>query len=288
MSNIKPSRYSKSPTAYDNRDFFEANLLDFALKSDKSTMEMPFFSLSTKPDLRTFEWSSQDGLCSIKIIPSTMGRATQLDKDILIYLISQYKTAENWNRKDISRRIRFVVHHYLKATKKNTSGREYTRIENALLRLRGTTITTNIKTGGVEFKQGFGLIESWKIIEKPDSSSKMIAVEVVLSEWLYNAIQSHDVLKLNSEYFQIRSPLERRIYEIARKHTGQQLKWTIGLALLQSKIGSTATPSKFRHMLIKIALSNKIPEYKIEINLSRNQVEFYKKDVKQRIQAKSK
>ena len=261
MSNLKPSRYSKSPTAYDNRDFFEANLLDFALKSDKSTMEMPFFSLSTKPDLRPFEWSSQDGLCSIKIIPSTMGRATQLDKDILIYLISQYKTAENW---------------------------EYTRLENALLRLRGTTITTNIKTGGVEFKQGFGLIESWKIIEKSDLSSKMIAVEVVLSEWLYNAIQSHNVLKLNSEYFQIRSPLERRIYEIARKHTGHQLKWIIGLALLQSKIGSTATPSKFRHMLIKIALSNKIPEYKIEINLSRNQVEFYKKDVKPRIQAKSK
>ena len=203
MSNSKQSYMSKLPTAYDNRDFFEANLLDFALKSDKSTMEMPFFSLSTKPDLKVFTLTTLDGSQTIKIIPSALGRATQMDKDILIYLISQLKTAENWKRKDLSRRVRFVIHHYLLATNKNTCGREYKRFQNALQRIRGTTITTNIKTNGMEFKQGFGLIESWKIIEKSDSNPKMAAVEVVLSEWLWNAIQANDVLKLNSNYFYI-------------------------------------------------------------------------------------
>lgn len=279
---------SKLPTAYDNRDFFEANLLSFALKSDKSTMEMPFFSLSTKPDLRTFNWTSRDGSRTIKIIPSVLGRATQMDKDILIYIISQLKFSENWKRKDSSRRVRFVVHHYLLATHKNTCGREYKRLENALQRIHGTTITTNIKTNGVEFKQGFGLIESWETLKKSDSNPKMTAVEVVLSEWLWNAIQAHDVLTLNSSYFHIRSPLERKIYEISRKHTGYQSKWTIGIDLLRIKTGSSATPAKFRHMLCKIALSNKMPDYKMEINISKNQVDFYKKNVSEYIQAKLK
>jgi hypothetical protein len=42
-------------------------------------------------------------------------------------------------------------------------------------------------------------------------------------------------LTLNRDYFRLRKPIERRIYEIARKHCGRKKEWSIGLALLHKK-----------------------------------------------------
>src|SRR6185437_1654457 len=38
------------PDRHPNRDFFVADILDWALKDDRHTMEHPMFSLSKKPD----------------------------------------------------------------------------------------------------------------------------------------------------------------------------------------------------------------------------------------------
>ena len=46
----------------------------------------------------------------------------------------------------------------------------------------------------------------------------MISVKVSLSDWMYNAVLGHEVLTLHRDYFRLRKPLERRVYEIARKH----------------------------------------------------------------------
>ena len=78
-----------------------------------------------------------------------------------------------------------------------------------------------------EIKEGFGLIDKWKIIEKSKDDDKMIAVEITLSDWLFNAAVGKDILTINQDYFRLRKPLERRIYEIARKHCGAQKEWRI-------------------------------------------------------------
>lgn len=44
-----------------NRDFFLADLFDYAMKDDGASMEAPIFTLSTKPDLSIWEWRSKDG-----------------------------------------------------------------------------------------------------------------------------------------------------------------------------------------------------------------------------------
>ena len=44
-----------------NRDFFLADLFDYALKDDGASMEAPIFTLSTKPDLSIWTWTSKDG-----------------------------------------------------------------------------------------------------------------------------------------------------------------------------------------------------------------------------------
>jgi plasmid replication initiation protein len=68
----------------------------------------------------------------------------------------------------------------------------------------------------------------------------MVAIELRLSDWLYNAILGREVLTLNRHYFRLSGGLERRLYELARKHCGHQVKWTIGVDLLHKKTGSTA------------------------------------------------
>lgn len=186
------------PDRYQNRDFFICDLFDYALKDDGASMEAPIFTLSTKPDLSSWEWHSADGTKHIEVYPSIKGRATQFDKDVLIYVISQMTRALNEGRADAKNRtVRFRVYDYLVSTNKLTGGVEYLRLELALDRLRGTNIKTDIRTGGHRIREGFGIIDKWRVIEKSPVNERMIAIEVTLSEWLYSAVQAHEVLTLH-------------------------------------------------------------------------------------------
>lgn len=74
-------------------------------------------------------------------------------------------------------------------------------------------------------------------------------VEVTLPNWLYRALHERKVLKISSDYFRIRKAIDRRIYEIARKHCGSQSEFNISLEKLYLKTGSTANKSGFKRML---------------------------------------
>ncbi|MFD1810575.1 replication initiator protein A [Gemmobacter lanyuensis] len=69
---------------------------------------------------------------------------------------------------------------------------------------------------------------------------RMISVTVTLSDWLFRAVLGRSVLTLSRDYFSLRKPLERRIYELARKHCGRQPDWRVSLAVLHKKAGSAA------------------------------------------------
>lgn len=260
-----------------NRNFFLCDLFDYALKDDGASMEAPIFSLSTKPDLSIWEWRSLDGNKYIKVYPSVLGRATQFDKDVLIYVISQMTDALNKNREDANNRtVRFRVYDYLVATNRHTSGREYKNLRLAFERLAGTRITTDIRTGGQRVREGFGIIDSWTIIEKSPVDERMIAVEVTMSKWLYNAVQAHEVLTISENYFRLRKPLERRLYELARKHCGKQTLWRIGLALLREKCGSKSSLKLFRHSIREIITKGPMSDYRLELDSHTDQVTFFK------------
>lgn len=264
------------PVHHPNRDFFLCDLFDYALKDDGVSMEAPIFSLATKPDKAIWHWESKDGTRAITVTPSVLGRATQFDKDLLIYVVSQMTEALNRDRLDAqSRTVRFRVYDYLVSTNKLTGGKEYQRLQDGLERLRGTSIKTNIKTGGQIVKEGFGIIDSWKIIEKSPDDERMIAVEISLSKWLFNAVQAHEVLTINPDYFRLRKPIERRLYELARKHCGDQTRFVIGLALLQEKCGSQSTLKEFRRSLRELILADTLPDYRMLLEEEKDQVIFY-------------
>ena len=77
----------------------------------------------------------------------------------------------------------------------------------------------------------------------------MVQVAVTLSDWLYRAVLSQSVLTLGRDYFRLRKPLERRVYELARKHCGRQAEWRVGMATLAKKSGSASPLRVFRRMI---------------------------------------
>ncbi|RZT91037.1 replication initiator protein A [Advenella incenata] len=271
----EPTEQGLIRVRHPNRDFFLADMFDYALKDDGASMEAPIFTLSTKPDLSIWEWRSKDGNKYVKVTPSVLGRATQHDKDVLIYVVSQMTEALNRGREDAKNRtIRFTVHDFLVTTNRQTSGEGYKLLHQAFERLRGTSVSTDIRTGGTRVREGFGIIDRWKIIEKSRTDERMIAVEVTLSDWLFNAVQAYEVLTIHPDYFRLRKPMARRLYEIARKHCGRQSQWVISLRLLQEKTGSKSTLKEFRSAIRAIQADNSLPEYSLYLEETNDKVVF--------------
>jgi plasmid replication initiation protein len=245
------------PDRHPNGDFFLCGIFDALPKDDLASMEHPLFSLATRPDRQVLRYDHND--VSVEVTPSVKGRATIHDKDILIYCVSQLMAALNAGRA-VSRRLHLRAHDLLVATNRETSGDSYRRLREAFERLAGTRITTNIVTGETETTTGFGLIESWEIVRR-SRGGRMVSVAVTLSEWLYRAVLSKSVLTLSRDYFRLRRPLERRIYELARKHCGRQPEWRVSVETLLKKSGSTSPRRVFRAMLREMIARDPLPDY---------------------------
>lgn len=243
-------------------DFFVCDIMDAAPKDDMASMEHPLFSLSTKPDkrLRVYEHNGN----KIEIRPSYDGLATIHDKDVLIFCISQLIAKMNRGEPP-TRTMHLKAHDILVATNRPTNGAGYERLKAALERLSGTRITTDIETNGERVIQGFGLIDNWKIIAKDKKSERMVSMSVTLSEWMYNSAVGKEVLTLSRDYFRLRKPIERRVYEIARKHCGHRQTWNIGLKTLQKKCGSSAPIREFRRMIKSLVEHNHLPDYSVSL-----------------------
>ncbi|CAK8741735.1 hypothetical protein SODG_005053 [Sodalis praecaptivus] len=142
-------------------------------------------------------------------------------------------------------------------------------------RLKGTMIETNIFYS--EEKQesiGFGLIDSWRILEEKKGNLDIGMIEVTLPDWLYQALHKKKMLKISPDYFRIRKAIDRRLYEIARKHCGNQGEFTISLEKLHLKTGSTALLKMFRHNIKQLAKANDLPDYSLRYDAKADMVIF--------------
>jgi plasmid replication initiation protein len=270
MDSTKPAKIARSPLLPDRHpepDFFVCDIFDAVPKSDTASMENPLFSLSTKPDMspRTFT----RGKNWLKINPSAYGLATVHDKDILIYCISQCMAALNAGQ-PIMKTLRFNAHDLLTVTNRATNKKGYELLKNALLRLQGTQIETNITTGGKEQWDAFSFIDSARTI-RTSRDGRMQAIEITLSDWVFNAINAkgQDLLTISREYFRLRKPLERRLYEIARKMCGKNKYWRLRINTLHEISGSGSSLSEFKRMIKSIIEENQIhkhiPDYEFSI-----------------------
>jgi plasmid replication initiation protein len=259
-------------------DLFRCDITNWPLKDDLASMEFPIFSLSKNKDLETREYRRGNRI--VKIIPSSVGAATVFDKDLLLYIASQLIEAKNKGM-PTSRTVVIDSCDFLIGTERGDGRASFERIVDLLNRLRGTTIQTNIETGGVIQTEGFGLIDGYKIshekkrtVKEADERgkevtrhiSRVLQFSVTVSEWLYNGLMNYEVLTLDHAYFRLSRSIERRLYEIARKHCGDQPMWKINIDLLAEKIGTRVSRAKFRDELRQTIKADALPEYRLALD----------------------
>lgn len=258
---------------------YTADFSDFPFKSEQLSLEVPLFSMEKK-DLETWRWASSDGKTQVEVTCGPHGRATMHDKDILIYCVSQIMAGLNAGVRS-GRTLRFGARAFLRATGRGTRGDDYVRLRDSLKRLKGTLITVETEGGqgkNTRSARQVGFLDEWLVLERGEFHKK-VTIEVTLSSWFFSQVTRQNVLTLDPSYFSL-PPLQRRIYEIGRKHVGNQAGWLVSLEQLKDKTGSrVARLRKFEEKIREIIDADSIPVYRLGL-VGKGQVKFYQKDQK--------
>ncbi|MGW8192426.1 replication initiator protein A [Sphingomonas hankookensis] len=232
------------------------------IRGERSLMAFPFFALAKNAWMKPLTY--QANAVSIEVRPSASGVATIYDKEIVLYIAS-LMLAKIEVGESVTQDFVFTAHDLFTVTGANHSARSYGRLSEALERLQGTQIKTNIEAGG-EGEEGFF---SWLSEAKLHYSRtrggerRLKAVKVRLCDWLFRAILlDRHVLDYAAAYFQL-GPIERRIYEVARSSGEDRLE--TDLATFRLQIGYQNPLANFRNALKQIAAADSIPDYRLEL-----------------------
>ncbi|EHH3086447.1 replication initiator protein A [Salmonella enterica] len=260
------------PKKYTEQEFFIADEMAItSFRDELASMEHPFFALKGG-DTKVREY--KNGNVSVTVKPNADGLATVFDKDIWIYAISKLQQAI-FEEKPISRTIAFTPYDFFVTTNRDKGGRSYDELRKSLERLAGTRVQTNIVYSPEKQEtENFGLIDKWRILEEKKGKLDIGMVEVTLPDWLYQGVTQTKILKISPDYFRIRKAIDRRLYEIARKHCGYQKEFTISLELLHMKAGSSALLKMFRHNVKQLAKMNDLPDYAVTYDVQNDTVKF--------------
>jgi plasmid replication initiation protein len=246
-------------------DLFLDSLVDTPIKDDRALMEFPFFSLQKQP--RHTPIVFEDSRVKIEITGGERGIATIWDKDVIIYVISLINDRIERGA-PVSPAVCFAAHDFLKLTGRGTSATVYEQFKDTLFRLRSTTIKTSIVADGEAEERGFGWIDSYRIHRRDVRGGRkiMAAVEVNINDWMFRAIvKDRRILTIHRDYFGLKMALERRLYELARKHLGNQNVWTISLVRLHQKCGAESHLRQFKVMVVKVAERGRLPDFHLDV-----------------------
>lgn len=234
------------------------------VRGERSIMAFPFFALTKVAQMKPIEYRSEN--VSLEVRPSQKGVATIYDKEVVLYIAS-LMIAKLREGEPAGQDFTFTAHDFFRVTGTSQSARSYDRLSGALERLQGTQIRTNIETGG-EGEEGFF---SWlseanlKYMRRPGGEKRLKAVRVRLCDWLYRAIKMDQrILSYHHDYFSL-GPIERRVYELARSHCGEDTPWEVDIDVLRRQVGSSDTAPRFKHALKGIAEADELPEYHVAI-----------------------
>lgn len=233
------------------------------VRGERSIMAYPFFALATswkKP------LSYKTDSVSIEIVGTPSGVATIYDKEILLYIASLL-LAKIESGVPASQDFYFTAYDLFRVTGTNTSARSYNRLQDALERLQGTQIRTNIESGGEGERGYFSWLSEARLsyTKLKNGKQQLNGVRVRLCDWLYRAIVlDRAVLDYDPSYFQI-GPVERRLYEVARAICSPGAV-EIDIDDLRLQIGYQNTTRHFRNVLKGIAEQNAVPDFQIDLS----------------------
>lgn len=248
------------------------------IRDIRDFMINPFFTMSTRHpvkeeirvDLPNGKW--------IKATPSVHGLPTYLDADLLKFAATMIRARQR-KGEPVSRNILINPREFLKWSGRSDGGDDYKRFRAMISRLRGTTIETNISNDASENQNHqFGFIE-YGGVHEDKKTGRMKQVRLTLSDWCFQYIcADQGLLTLSSNFFLIKTPSKRRLYEIVRAHVGHQsIKWRCGLDKLQIKFGSRSQLKEFRRTIKRLCSSDDLPEYSVHYDRESDQLVAFKR-----------
>jgi len=262
------------PLKYPQGDLFVCDVPDVILKDDMASMEHPFYSLSKKPDreVRRYEYNGK----WIEFRPSIKGLPTIYDKDLIIYAIS-HLVAGIEQGEEIPKTVEIDPYSFFLFTQRGTGGRDYQALCDSLDRIDGTRYRTNVLFKGTKTDEWMGIIDR-AALETDEKTNRPRKLRITLSDMIIEAIKERkNVLTLHRDYFRLRKPIQRRIYELARKHCGNQEEWRPYVKTLHVKSGSKAELREFRRALKNLVEEKSLPDYDIALDEENDQVIFTNK-----------
>jgi hypothetical protein len=103
------------------------------------------------------------------------------------------------------------------------------------------------------------------VVMTANGTEKSRCVEVELSRWFFNLICSTpNVFTYSAEFFSL-SPLEKRLYEVARAHCPDGGQWAINLDRLRCRVGSDSDLKRFKLNIANISSTGSIPDYSLRV-----------------------
>ncbi len=240
-------------------ELFSAIFTDIATRDMQDTMEVPFLSLSKKPRFQPIQYKGHDGVEITVTGGAPYGIANIWDWDLIMWLLSQIRQA--LDRGDTtSRKIRFHPHAFLKDARREAGGAQYRRLEDAITRLKNTSITTTMRS-----KNGRTIMFSWLEYTDldRDENGRLKNATVVLPEWLFEAVSDRKlILSLHNDYFLLTGGIERWLYRFIRKQAGSNAHgWSWKFRTLYERSGSTQRFSDFAIALREATKKGKLLDY---------------------------
>lgn len=245
---------------------------DLAFRDTQETMERPFFSLAKRKRLKPIEYVSPDSTIFVKVYATPeFGMATIWDADILIWAASTLNAQRKAGANDLPRTLTFQAHDLLQTIGRDTGGRDYQLLRDALGRLQSTTIRTNIRPLGRKKERQFSWIESWSDLVD-EASGQSLGMTLTVSDWFYEGIlMDRNLLSIDPAYFAITGGRERWLYRVARKHAGGNGSegFAIPMPTLFEKSGAEGTYRRFKFEMLALAARADIPGFEILVEARR-------------------
>lgn len=251
-------------------DLFVPYVSELPMRDQRETMERPFFSLSKRKRIKPIEYVSPNGEVFVNVYPNAeFGMATIWDVDVLIWAASTINNMRKRGANDVPRTLHFQPYDVLKTISRDTGGREYRLLREALGRLQATTIVTNIRVQKGKKQRQFSWIESWTDLQDEETQQSK-GMSITLSDWFYEGVlMDGGLLAIDPLYFSITGGRERWLYRIARKHAGGagESGFAISMPTLFEKSGAEGTYRRFKFEIQALAKRNKVPGYALSLEL---------------------
>lgn len=244
------------------------------------TMAYPFVSLSTK---RLEPIRFKDSKAQVLVTANhTYRMATVWDWDIIILFISVLNERRERGL-PISRHLEFSPTDVLKHIARNSGGRSYKQLAEAIRRLNFTGVSLRAPYGPEYVREyPFSWLDYYEIplryfgeengndLQGRPTPNKLWKVS--LSEWLFgqaSGAQPKGVLAVHPHYFQLRQGVERFLYRIARRSVSQKdngKAWSFTLETLFQRSGMTGNFRDFNARVEAAVKKGSLPEYGIKLN----------------------